>query len=379
MNLPLGKVDPADFLREYWQKKPLLIRQAFPAFEPELDANDIAGLACDELAEARLISGSYPEHDWKLEYGPFDEATLRSLPDNCWTLLVQDVEKHYPPLRQLLDVFNFLPRWRIDDLMVSVAAPGGSVGPHTDQYDVFLLQAQGRRCWQIAEDLSSKLQTGTELNVLMSFEPEQEWTLEPGDMLYLPPGVAHHGVALDSCMTWSIGMRAPSSADLLQAFGEWLATRRDEGTRYADPDLDAVSSGAEIDDAAVRRFTGLATGAAGNGADFREFLGCFLSRYRLPHEPLGPEHPVTVDDLLDSLSCGGVLRHNPWTRLLWSADGEEAALFAAGSAFPCSKEFAEAVCDRATLERTGTGLASKDAKLLCELVNSGHIYLEAEQ
>ena len=199
-----------------------LDRTPFPDFAPELGIDDIAGLACEELAEARLVSGSFPEHDWRLEYGPFDEARLQGLPENGWTLLVQDVEKHYPPLAELVDRFDFLPRWRIDDLMVSVAAPGGSVGPHVDQYDVFLLQAEGHRRWQIASRHDPQLRKGTELNVLESFEPEQEWTLGPGDMLYLPPGVAHHGIAIDTAMTWSIGMRAPSSADLLQALGSGL-------------------------------------------------------------------------------------------------------------------------------------------------------------
>ena len=150
MNPPLGGLDTATFLREYWQKKPLLIRRAMPGFEPELDIDDIAGLACEELAESRLVTGSFPAHDWTVQYGPFDERARSGLPDSDWTLLVQDVEKHYPPLKPLLTAFDFLPRWRLDDLMVSVAAKGGSVGPHTDQYDVFLLQAKGRRKWQIA-------------------------------------------------------------------------------------------------------------------------------------------------------------------------------------------------------------------------------------
>lgn len=376
MKAPLGKLEAEEFLRDYWQKKPLLIRQAFPAFEPELDGNDIAGLACEELAESRLVSGTYPEHDWQLTYGPFDEKTLRRLPDENWTLLVQDVEKHYPPLRNLLELFSFLPRWRIDDLMVSVAAPGGSVGPHTDQYDVFLLQAEGRRTWQIAHDFNETLREGTELNVLESFEAEQEWVLEPGDMLYLPPGVAHHGVALDRCMTWSIGMRAPSSADLLQALGEWLANQRGEGRRYTDPDLESPVDAAELDTTGINRFTDLAT-ASINDEDFSEFLGVFLSRYRLAHEPIGPEKAVTQDELLASLNGGAILRHNPWTRLLWSKSRGEALLFAAGDTFPCSADLASAVCNRPALAEHGLTLVEAAPGLFCDLLNGGHLYLEA--
>ena len=133
MKPPLGALDADEFLRSYWQRQPLLIREAFPGFVPELDIDDIAGLACEEMAEARLVSGGFPRHDWRVRYGPFQERDLATLPDHDWTLLVQDVEKHYPPLRELLDRFDFLPRWRLDDLMVSVAAPGGSVGPHVDE------------------------------------------------------------------------------------------------------------------------------------------------------------------------------------------------------------------------------------------------------
>ena len=376
MTTPLGNLETGEFLRNYWQKKRVLIRQAFPAFVPELDSNDIAGLACDELAESRLVSGSFPQHDWQLDYGPFDEKTLRRLPDRDWTLLVQDVEKHYPPLRDLIGHFDFLPRWRVDDLMVSVAAPGGSVGPHTDQYDVFLLQAEGRRRWQIALEFDQELREGTELNVLESFEAEQEWVLEPGDILYLPPGIAHHGVAVDRCMTWSIGMRAPSSADLLQALGEWLADKHGEGRRYADPDLQPPDHIAEIDGASIERFAALVATAKGDDAEFGTFLGSFLSRYRLAHEPLGPELPLNPETLVFSLGRGASLRQNPWTRLLWSKTGDGATLFAAGQVYACAPDTAKTICDRRALSAKGSILASEHARLLCELVNAGHLYLE---
>ncbi|MBT8057235.1 MAG: cupin domain-containing protein [Gammaproteobacteria bacterium] len=376
---PLGALTADEFLRDHWQKKPLLIRQAFPGFTPELDADDIAGLACDELAEARLVSGSFPEHDWSLEHGPFEENRLRALPDSNWTLLVQDVEKHYPPLRSLLRAFGFLPRWRIDDLMVSVAAPGGSVGPHSDRYDVFLVQAAGQRRWQIAERFDATLLQKTELNVLKSFEPEQEWTLNPGDMLYLPPDVAHHGVALDAGMTWSIGMRAPSTADLLQACGEWLATEHDEGPRYTDPDLAPAANSAELDPGSLKRFAGLAAAASRAESGFSEFLGLFLSRYRLAHEPVGPDIPLSRKALARAVMQGSTLRQNPWTRLIWSGAGDNTRLYAAGSSYRCSIEFARAVCDVDALAREGQELAAANGDLLCSLVNDGHLYLEADE
>ena len=376
MKPPLGALDADEFLRSYWQRQPLLIREAFPGFVPELDIDDIAGLACEEMAEARLVSGGFPRHDWRVRYGPFQERDLATLPDHDWTLLVQDVEKHYPPLRELLDRFDFLPRWRLDDLMVSVAAPGGSVGPHVDQYDVFLLQAQGRRRWQIAERFRPALREGTELNVLESFEPEREWVLEPGDMLYLPPGIAHHGVALDTGMTWSIGMRAPSAADLFQAFGEWLAEERGEGPRYTDPPLTARNESALLDAPAITRFCNLAAGELAFDGPFAEFLGHFLSRYRLAHEPAPPEEALDESTLRTALRDGAVLRQNPWTRMLWIRINTQAAVFAAGKRYACSEETAAALCDPQRLAHVSEGL--RDRAIVCDLLNDGHLYLERE-
>jgi 50S ribosomal protein L16 3-hydroxylase len=376
VNAPLGTLTADAFLQRYWQREALLVRQAFPGFEPELDIDDIAGLACDPMAEARLVSGGYPAHDWRVRYGPFGEDELAALPDRNWTLLVQDVEKHYPPLRALLDRFAFLPRWRIDDLMVSVAAPGGSVGPHVDQYDVFLLQAQGRRRWQIAERFPGNLLEGAELNVLESFEAEREWVLEPGDMLYLPPGVAHHGVALDTGMTWSIGMRAPSAADVFQAFGEWLAERHGEGARYTDPPLAAGGDASQLDVQAIERFHDLAAGELAANGPFAEFLGHFLSRYRLAHEPAPPDERIDDAALRDALGAGAVLRQNPWTRMLWIRSNSQAAVFAAGTRYACSQETAASLCDPRQLASGSKAL--REPAVVCALLNDGHLYLERQ-
>ena len=370
------ELSATEFLRDYWQKQPVLLRGALPGFEPALDADDIAGLACDELAESRLITGCFEGQDWTLRHGPFDESDFAALPQRNWTLLVQDVEKHYPPLRALLAEFDFLPAWRIDDLMVSVAGPGGSVGPHVDQYDVFLLQAAGARRWQIARSFDPALLTECELKVLQRFEPEEEWVLQPGDILYLPPGIAHHGVALEPGMTWSVGMRAPSAADLLQSLGEWLAEYRSEGRRYGDPELDPLRRPGEVDGGAVDRFTALARDALADGVEFRRFLGEFLSRYRLAQEPAPPPASLSAAQLRDRLRRGAVLTHHPWTRLLWIATGEHALLCAAGTAFECRAETAQAICDEQSLRTAGSQLAAQESDLLLALVNRGHLILE---
>jgi len=367
---------PQQFLAGYWQKKPLLIAQAFPGFEPELDAGDIAGLACEELAESRLVTGSYPEHDWIIRYGPFAEEDFAALPETDWTLLVQDVEKHYPPLSSLIRAFDFIPRWRIDDLMVSVAGPGGSVGPHVDQYDVFLIQAEGRRTWQIAEAYDAELAPDCELNVLRAFNPEQEWTLEPGDMLYLPPGVAHHGIAQERSMTWSVGMRAPSAADLFQAYGEWAGEQPGDGGRYADPDLAIATRSGEIGAGAVARFKDFFQSSATGSSNFNSFLGSFLSSYRLAHEPAPPDTSYDPPALADTIRQKGILRHNPWTRLLWLETETGANLYAAGSVFSCPASVAETICNPERLARLKPGLDKTELNLLCELLNRGHLYVE---
>ncbi|WP_187300613.1 cupin domain-containing protein, partial [Mizugakiibacter sediminis] len=206
---PLG-MPPARFLREYWQKRPLLIRGAFPDFAPPLTPDDLAGLACEELALSRLVLRDRRRDRWTLRNGPFDEAAFAALPRSDWTLLVQDVDKWDADVAALLRHFRFLPTWRVDDVMVSYAADGGGVGAHVDQYDVFLLQGLGRRRWSISADprAPKDFRDDVELKQLRTFAPTHAWLLEPGDMLYLPPGVPHDGVAVGPCMTLSVGMRA---------------------------------------------------------------------------------------------------------------------------------------------------------------------------
>jgi len=378
MNAPLGSLSTASFLEQYWQKKPCLIRQAIPNFEPILDGNDLAGLACEEMAESRLIQGTLSKADWTLTSGPFSEKDFAALSDQNWTLLVQDVEKHYAPLQPLLQQFNFIPQWRLDDLMISFAATGGSVGPHVDQYDVFLLQAEGKRRWQIARSFEPDLLEGCPLNVLKQFEPEEEWVLEPGDMLYLPPNVAHYGVALEPGMTWSIGSRAPSGADLLQGLGEWLAFTDEDGGRYTDADLKATSRAGEIDPKALQKLRKLMLSGIDECQDLDHYLAAFLSRFRLAHDPMPPPKLVKPAGLLKEIGKGASLFRNPWTRLTWIKNGNGARLYAAGQPYDCSIELAEALC-AGDMEQIRTQALNVSAKeTLVNLVNNGHFLLTKE-
>ncbi len=251
----LGNLSPETFLRDYWQKKPLLIRQAIPGFLSPLSPEELAGLACEEDVESRLIFENAGGRPWHLETGPFDEQRFAALPDSHWTLLVQKANQLLPELAEFLQTFDFVPGWRIDDVMISYAPVDGSVGPHQDQYDVFLLQGLGSRRWQIntGDFTEAGLVEGTPLKILQTFEAEQEWILQPGDMLYLPPNVAHYGIALDDCMTYSIGFRAPSHAEMLTAWVDDHVTRLQDSQRYTDPDLVLQDHPGEITAAALRR------------------------------------------------------------------------------------------------------------------------------
>ena len=217
----LNNLTPAQFLAEYWQKKPLLIRQAIPNFKGLMSPNELAGLACEDDVQARIIKQK--KDKWSVQNSPFDETDFTKLPKKDWTLLVQSVNHYLPEAADLLAQFNFIPHARLDDLMVSYAPAGGGVGAHVDSYDVFLLQGSGKRNWKISTQSDLSLVEGAHLRILKQFETEQEWTLEAGDMLYLPPHIAHWGVAMsDNCMTYSIGFRAPKTQELMHEFLSYL-------------------------------------------------------------------------------------------------------------------------------------------------------------
>jgi 50S ribosomal protein L16 3-hydroxylase len=238
----LGGLAPAQFMKRHWQKKPLLVRGAVPAMQPLLTATELFALAGRDEVESRLVV--HEGTSWRLQRGPFARRALPPLRQRAWTLLVQGVDLHDARAHALMRRFDFLPAARLDDLMISFATDGGGVGPHFDSYDVFLLQAQGRRRWRIGRQRDLSLQEGLPLKILARFEPEQEMVLEPGDMLYLPPRYAHDGIAEGDCQTYSIGFRAPAQGELarelLQRIGDEAAERG--GGVYQDPRQQATLS-----------------------------------------------------------------------------------------------------------------------------------------
>jgi 50S ribosomal protein L16 3-hydroxylase len=217
----LGGLSPQQFMKRHWQKKPLLVRGALPGFKPLLDRNELFAMAGRDDVESRLVAQQ--AKSWQFRRGPFARRALPALSKPGWTLLVQGVDLHHTPAHELLSRFRFVPQARLDDLMISWATDGGGVGPHFDSYDVFLLQAQGQRRWRIGRQKDLALREGVPLKILENFEPEEEYVLEPGDMLYLPPRYAHDGVAQGECQTYSIGFRAPGRGELARELLQRLA------------------------------------------------------------------------------------------------------------------------------------------------------------
>nr|WP_242538518.1 cupin domain-containing protein [Trinickia acidisoli] len=347
----LGGLTPSQFMRRYWQKKPLLIRGAIPDAAAPLSRDALFELAASEDAESRLVSQIRGR--WRLEHGPFDTDALPSVKRREWTLLVQGVDLHDDHARALLDRFRFVPDARLDDLMISYATDGGGVGPHFDSYDVFLLQVHGKRRWRISAQRDLTLKPGLPLKVLQHFEPEQEWLLEPGDMLYLPPHIAHDGVAEGECMTCSIGFRAPSANELIGQFLYYLAERGDTartqaGERlYRDPHQSAVAHPAALPAALIDELGSILARVSWTERDLASFLGSYLSEPKSHVVFDAPDRPLGEAAFIRRAQTSGVRLDNK-TALLYGTrsyfiNGEE-------SAFPRGRKWLFELADARRIE-----------------------------
>lgn len=301
----LGGISAREFLRDYWQKKPLLVRQAIPGFESPVSPDELAGLSLEEEVESRLVI-EHGDTPWELRRGPFSEDTYQNLPERDWTLLVQAVDQLVPEVAELIEHFRFLPNWRIDDVMVSFAAPGGGVGPHFDNYDVFLLQAHGQRRWRVGQmcDSESAMLKHADLRILADFQGTDEWVLEPGDMLYLPPRLAHFGTAEDACMTYSLGFRAPSAAEVLTHFTDFLAQFLPDEERYSDADLLPIEDPHQIQSDALDRLRAMLAEHMGDERLLLTWFGQFMTEPRYPERVQGPE--IDEQAMLAALEDGAI-------------------------------------------------------------------------
>lgn len=339
MKIPLlGGMSARRFLRDYWQKQPLLVRGALPEFGDSLSPDELAGLACEEDAQSRLVL--HQRGKWRVEHGPFAEQRFAALPARGWSLLVQGVNHFLPEADALLHQFDFIPRARLDDVMVSYAPDGGGVGPHFDSYDVFLLQGYGQRLWRVSAQTDHELAPHAPLRILKNFQTDQEWALNPGDMLYLPPQLAHWGVAMGECMTWSIGFRAPSAQELATQFLGYLQENLQLSGLYADPDLRCQSNPADISEQMVCKVQNLLKNIRWGHAEVADFLGRYLTEPKA--HIVFERRRISPQAFQTRLAREGV-RLNRKTQMLMSGgrayiNGE--AVDAALSALPCLRELA---------------------------------------
>lgn len=325
----LNGLAPAQFMRRHWQKKPLLARASLPQFAPLVSRHDLLDMARSADTESRLVLRSGKR--WQVLHGPFSRRDFAQLPARNWTLLVQGVNLVWPGAQDLLAQFAFIPYARLDDLMVSYAPPGGGVGPHFDSYDVFLLQGEGRRRWQISNQRDLELVDAAPLKILRNFRAAREWELAAGDLLYLPPRCAHDGVALEHCITHSIGFRAPSAQDLCAGFLEFLQDRLDVPGMYADPELKAVRQPARIAPQMARGLLRLLDGIRWNRGDMLCFIGTELSTPK-PHVLFAPpQRPLTSAAFAKNASAAG-LKLAPQSIMLY----DEGAVYINGDRLPAT-------------------------------------------
>ena len=380
----LRDFDAAAFLRDSWQKRPQLIRNAFTAWSNPLEPDELAGLACEPELESRLVRQTAPQ-TWELEPGPLKPERFGELGASPWTLLVQAVDHHVREVAALKEPFRFLPDWRFDDVMVSYATDGGGVGPHFDQYDVFLIQGLGRRRWRIGQrcDETTPLLPHDGLRLLADFECAEEWVLEPGDILYVPPGIAHDGVAMgDDCMTYSVGFRAPSRGDLVSAWADHVLDTLSEDDRYTDPDLQPDAQPGEISAAALARAQAMALGALKDEAAFASWFGRYITEPKNDQLDWTPEEPVTAQDL--ARSDGAILfDRNPAIRCSFiRSDAEAVTLFVDGASYACrgsAAPLAERLCaDLSLLLEPDTLAEPVIADLVADLVNRGVLALRED-
>ena len=370
----LGGHAPSTFLRRFWQKEAQLVRGAVPGFAGLFTRDQLFTLAGRDDVESRVVVRS--RASWSMDHGPFRRAHFKALPATGWTLLVQGVNLHSDAADTLLRRFAFLPYARLDDLMVSYAAPGGGVGPHFDSYDVFLLQGEGRRRWRYGRQADLSLKAGLPVKILRRFTPQLDAVLAPGDMLYLPPQYAHDGVAIDACTTYSIGFRAASANELGAAFLGFLADELALTGRYADPDLAPTREPARIGTAMLRQCAKQLAGIRWDRATVARFVGACLSEPKPTVFFDPPAAPLARAAFLARAARVGV-RLDTRTQLLY----DDRHLFVNGVALPWPAEGRAALARLANERRLGPRAAATlppaAAGILFQGYRDGYLDLDA--
>jgi len=370
----LAGLSAGEFLRRYWQKKPLLVRDALPECAGIVHPDGLFELAGREDLESRLVlrSGSR----WQVRHGPFARRAFAKLPRTGWTLLVQGVDHALPAARELLERFSFIPYARLDDVMVSYAPPGGGVGPHFDSYDVFLLQGEGRRRWRIGRQRDLDLVPGAPLRILRRFRPSREWMVQPGDLLYLPPRCAHDGIAVSNCITYSIGFRAPGAQELGAQFLEFLQEQLRFDGIYSDPGLQPQRRPARIADDMLRKVRAVLRRIHWSDADAMRFLGCYLTEPKASVLFARPSRPLSESAFLARAARRGTRLALP-SRMLFRGN----TLFINGEAHTPGATAARRLArlaDRRSLPPLPR-LDRESAQLLYQWYRAGYIRLNSDQ
>lgn len=354
--IQFSAVSKAQFLNDYWQQKPLLIRNALPDFVPPISAEELAGLSLEEEVESRIVI-QHSDTDYELKKGPFPESVYQELPEENWTLLVQGMDRLIPEINSLLNEFNFIPRWRIDDIMVSYAAVGGNVGPHYDHYDVFLLQAQGERRWQLSSQncTAENHIEGVDLRLMKTFVVEDDMVCQPGDILYIPPKWGHHGIGLtDDCMTFSIGYRSYQGQELWDSLGDHLSEMSAFQASYQDPTWSDNLNPGEITDKAVTQAQALLLSALQDKSLLKTWFGRFATQLdaeasrQLP-EPLTEDETPEFEAFCQALTeCNG-MEKDPVCRFAYARNENETLLYINGAIWDkqgAEDDFIAALCNQ---------------------------------
>ena len=372
-------VNQQDFINDYWQQQPLVFNQSFTELNNIIDANELAGLSCEQEVEARIISGHDINSQWTCKHGPFNEKTFAPLRDQDWTLLIQGVDQWDDQISGILDTFDFLPKWRLDDIMASYAPVGGSVGPHFDYYDVFLIQIAGSREWQIGQqcDNATKLQDNDDVKLLSQFDCKATHKLNAGDMIYIPAGVAHWGKSLsDDCITFSVGFRAPSDKEIiveaLENLIEHFESSDDENERYQDTPESIDEHSNKINHCAQKQLASALTKLTPELliGSINQAFGKLVTDPRYSPFEDETQRVWTKAEMLNALNAevNIPIEHSSSSRFAFS----DTQLFVNGEAYKSSVEFSQSICDK----NISQPLSEKQIEILLSLLNQQFISLE---
>lgn len=339
--LKINELSEQAFLNQYWQKKPLLIKRGFSDFKDPLDANELAGLAMEDSIESRIITNH--NQQWQSHQGPFEDFEI--LTDEHSTLLVQAVDHWHPEAAQLLEPFRFIPNWRIDDLMISYSTPGGGVGPHLDQYDVFIIQGEGKRHWRVGLPDASLKQFAQNKSLLQveAFTAVIDCVLEPGDILYIPPGCPHEGYAIENALNYSVGFRAPNQQDLLSSFADHIIDTESGQKRYTDHTLTLRDSKGELTQSEVNKVKTLLQALIENDSLFKNWLGNTLSQPKHDMDLAPEENPFSTAEIMQQLENNVTFERLGGTRAIYQCIDDKLLLSVNGENYPLSLSDLEAV------------------------------------